>query len=910
MFWLCGVFCLSTRADTISVQFAVSYQNKLTTTESAGAQPATNWNVIEANTGYSGSAASLKDSSGTATTLSLAWTTDRNGIWPRGGTVSTPNAKLYGAVLTAGASGPAAVNATATLSGIPFTNYSIYVYLTAPQSNRSGKVKLNSGSLTSWNAQHWGDGTTFTEITSSNPAGNYIKWTGLTGSSHTVTVQPNGGWTPVGIAGIQIVEDPSVPDVVSAQFAVSYQNKLDPAETAGAQPASNWNVIVANSGTSGTFASLKNSAGATTGISLAWTTDRSGMWARGGNAPTPDGKILGALLIGGNSGPASVNATVTLSGIPYANYTIYAYMASPQSNRTGRMQLNNGIKLGFNAQNFNAAYPLTEVTDSNASGNYVKWTGLTGSSQTIVLEPSGGWSPTGIGGIQIVADPSPGPATTATATSSQTGNEPAKAIDANITTFWRSSQALPQSITIDQGVVKTVASLRYLPRQDSSTQGNITGYNVYVSTNGTTFTKVVDLGTWSSNASRKTANFTPVSARYVRLEAVTAQNAFANASEITLLETPWYKPNQTIVLSPDYCSTINGNTTVSLLAPGMTSATVRCWQAGGTFGSDAVVTTIPLTGVNGAGSFVFPANSYPRGPVTIRVTTTSPLNLSDTCYLQVYNSGGTSWNEGIPASAPSAAAGLSLVFSDDFNTMPSISGNGSGATYAAHKPNGGDFSGIPFTNPSGPNNPFSQMGTYLRIRADAAKNSTGLISSVRTDGTGFWTRAPAYFECRFIAQSAPGTWPAFWLMTFDTTLNLSVPADELDIIEAYGGEGSGTPNAPSKYRVTAHNWNQSPAPGSEYRISKEVDMSTVGGLAGWMWTPHTYGCLVGLEDTVYYLDNVEIGRHKTSPLSKTDKLWFMANFAVGGLSGWAIDLDRYNGVADMYIDYVRVYAAP
>jgi len=33
------------------------------------------------------------------------------------------------------------------------------------------------------------------------------------------------------------------------------------------------------------------------------------------------------------------------------------------------------------------------------------------------------------------------------------------------------------------------------------------------------------------------------------------------------------------------------------------------------------------------------------------------------------------------------------------------------------------------------------------------------------------------------------------------------------------------------------------------------------------------------------------------------------NLAIGGISGWRIDLSRVHGVADMYVDYIRVYAA-
>jgi len=369
-----------------------------------------------------------------------------------------------------------------------------------------------------------------------------------------------------------------------------------------------------------------------------------------------------------------------------------------------------------------------------------------------------------------------------------------------------------------------------------------------------------------------------------------------------------YPANRVSVVSPGYGTDINGDTPISIVAPGFTSATAKCWQPGGTYGSETTVATLSLNSA-GDGSFVFPADSYPHGPITIQITGTNGTT-SDNCYLQLYNTGGVSWKEGIPASAPPAAtaAGLSLVYSDDFTTMPSISANGAGATYSAHKPGGGDFSGIPFADPTGPGNPFSQVDSYLRIRADANKNTTGLISSLRGDGTGFLAHCPAYFECRFIAPSAPGTWPAFWLLSYNGS-NFSGPTDELDIIEAYGGEGSGMPNAPKAYQINTHNWNQTGIPTNQ-TLSKTVNMATVGGGAGWLHTPHVYGCLVTATDTVYYLDNNEVGRHQTSPLSKTDGFWFMINLAVGGASGWHKDLGRYNGIADMYVDYVRVYAAP
>ena len=42
-----------------------------------------------------------------------------------------------------------------------------------------------------------------------------------------------------------------------------------------------------------------------------------------------------------------------------------------------------------------------------------------------------------------------------------------------------------------------------------------------------------------------------------------------------------------------------------------------------------------------------------------------------------------------------------------------------------------------------------------------------------------------------------------------------------------------------------------------------------------------------------------------APLFREKPLFFMVNLATGG--GWPVDLSRYDGVAEMYIDYVRVY---
>ena len=362
------------------------------------------------------------------------------------------------------------------------------------------------------------------------------------------------------------------------------------------------------------------------------------------------------------------------------------------------------------------------------------------------------------------------------------------------------------------------------------------------------------------------------------------------------------------VASPTYCSDIQGNTTIQITAPTYTTVNVHCWKQGTGQGTYTLVGAVTLD-ANGAGSIVFPADEFPHGPLNIRIRGTNKANYTDNCYLQLYNKGGVSWNEGLPPT-PRAAEGLQLVFFDDFDGPLSIGSNPAIHTYYDHKPPHGsqDFSSLPFRDYNSVRNPFKQMDTYLRIRANANNQSSGLISSYFSNNTGVDASVPCYFECRFIGPNAPGSWPAFWLLSKkDNMGDDSEPCDELDIIEAYG-------NLPEHekyvYRLAAHPWGQT---GEVEKISHDfyygpgiVDMSKFGILSTWFDLPHIYGCKITETNTIYYCDNKEVARHKTFPISKSKPLYFLINLATGG--GWPVDLSRYGGIIDMYVDYVRVYS--
>lgn len=368
------------------------------------------------------------------------------------------------------------------------------------------------------------------------------------------------------------------------------------------------------------------------------------------------------------------------------------------------------------------------------------------------------------------------------------------------------------------------------------------------------------------------------------------------------------------VVEPAYRSDVRGNVTVKIKVDDMTHVKAYCWKQPDGKNPSEWGHRIDLTpkGVklkkDGTGSFVFRANEFPAGPVNIRIFASNEKGEKDMCELQLYNQGGVAWNQGIPANDPPAANGLQLVFADDFDGPLSISNDGRNARYCAHKPPYGDFSGWPFTDVDKPGNPFEQRDTYLRIKArkePGSKGSTGIIASIDMDGEGFWAKAPFYMECRFTAQSAPGTWPAFWtLTTFDGS-----PTDELDIIEAYGGRGPGHPNHDDVYCIVSHFWNQKKVDGTPKKdYDTRVPMTKLAGKSSWSETFHTYGLYVGPDETAYYFNDIEVLRHPTNDISREKPTYFLLNYAIGGISGWPIDLERYENASDMYVDYIRVYA--
>jgi hypothetical protein len=165
-----------------------------------------------------------------------------------------------------------------------------------------------------------------------------------------------------------------------------------------------------------------------------------------------------------------------------------------------------------------------------------------------------------------------------------------------------------------------------------------------------------------------------------------------------------------------------------------------------------------------------------------------------------------------------------------------------------------------------------------------------------------------------MCHSAPGSWGAFWTLSKGTigmakddpkfAETKAAGCDELDVLECYGGYGPRNPNHGGKYGVTTHWWGQKDMGKAPHAFPDAMKMA---GGSSWSWAFHTYGLLITETDTVYYFDDVEVLRHPTGPVTKSQDTWFLINYAIAGISGWPYDLERYGNESDMWVDWVRVY---
>ena len=157
----------------------------------------------------------------------------------------------------------------------------------------------------------------------------------------------------------------------------------------------NWNNINNVTSTQSNLA-LHDSTGAATATTLSFV---------GTNAyGTASGvKILNGYL--DNSGALAGGAdTVTLTGVPYATYSVYVYFGSDTAGRTGSVAINGGTPIDFKTMgNTSTFVQTTDTTGAYPAANYAIFTGVTGANFTLsTLRAGPALGNNGISAVQIV----------------------------------------------------------------------------------------------------------------------------------------------------------------------------------------------------------------------------------------------------------------------------------------------------------------------------------------------------------------------------------------------------------------------------------------------------------------------------------------------------------------------------
>ena len=150
--------------------------------------------------------------------------------------------------------------------------------------------------------------------------------------------------------------------------------------------------------------------------------------------------------------------------------------------------------------------------------------------------------------IGLLGDPPIGPALpragwTASGDSQESAAYAASnVLDGDDATIWHTAYTgtvppLPHSITIDMQSTHLISGLSYLPRQDGNLNGTIGQYSVSVSSDALNWGSPVASGTWADDHTEKFAVFTPTSARFVRLTALSEagnRGPWSSAAEINI----------------------------------------------------------------------------------------------------------------------------------------------------------------------------------------------------------------------------------------------------------------------------------------------------------------------------------------------------------------------------------------
>lgn len=197
----------------------------LASTDTAGAVAEQNWNNLSSN---NGGPQTLNDSTGTATTASASWSSAD--VWGAfGASQSSPDLQMLNGYIDT--HHQTLTSASVTVSNVPYTSYEVIAYFNSDHANTGSSPSfgnVNIGSTTyyftaigpvsaDYSPSPYTQTTTTTDpgAASSSDLADYAVFTGLSGSSFTLTASAEGlsnSGNNLGITGFQIVDTTAVPE--------------------------------------------------------------------------------------------------------------------------------------------------------------------------------------------------------------------------------------------------------------------------------------------------------------------------------------------------------------------------------------------------------------------------------------------------------------------------------------------------------------------------------------------------------------------------------------------------------------------------------------------------------------------------------------------------------------------------
>lgn len=229
------------------------------------------------------------------------------------------------------------------------------------------------------------------------------------GDSHPDNVEIEHGTDPQNAASFPF----EFPGAIGLQFISESNNagRLGAGEPAGFLRFPHWNSSDplpqwVQSGTvlSASRSGLKNHHGQSTTAAASWTYHHS---SPGYHKGPGDEKLLGGMIRSQRTASINTSASVSLSGIPYANYDLIVYVGHIYPNarsviRRGGDMATSRYFVAASAPPFVGWKEITATTEAAIRpGNFVRFRNLSGNSQSITVE-SLDFDSVAIHGIQII----------------------------------------------------------------------------------------------------------------------------------------------------------------------------------------------------------------------------------------------------------------------------------------------------------------------------------------------------------------------------------------------------------------------------------------------------------------------------------------------------------------------------